>query len=1025
MKYETATPIGRGGMGEVAKAWDPALKRWVALKFFRSDDPDLEERMIREARAQARVDHPNVCPVYEVGRRQGRIFIAMQFIDGRPLDEVTPSLGIEEAAGLVKTVAEAIHASHSVGLIHRDIKPANILVEETPEGLKPWVVDFGIARERDLPGLSITGQIVGTPGYLSPEQARGEIMTIDRRSDVFSLGIVLFELFSGQKPFAGDCVAEMLVSLLEGEATPLRRVAPHVPRDLETVVMKCLAPNRDHRYSSARSLAEDLGRFLAGEPVEAQRQNVFGRAWRRTRRHPRMAAAAALLAVSGVVLVGITIHTRVTAVRREQLAQRFGREVESAQKDFELAYLRPRHDIRPDMAKVRRQIEWIDSESARLGPWARSIGNMAMGRAFLALGEPDQARTHLEEAWRQGEQTPSVTSGLALALAALYRSAMEDAQRTRDPELRRQRVERANRELRDPAIAFLSNIDPNDQQAGYLKATLTSLSGKDTQALELLSDLKKAEPFFYDADLLAGAIHRRRYESRAETGDSTGAEEAFLAAQRSFEAATAVGESDPRPFQELCGLWGQALRLRFYSTGEAMDGARDAALEACEAALTINPDSVSAHIGAGRAYRYWADFERWRGRFPEKSLEAGRAHAREALRLDHRNVDAYTLIGVLHRLTADHLAGTGGDPTTDLRAAVTAYREAIRIEPDNYGALLSLAVAELSSGVAAEARGDDPAPSFRAAEEVSERATALQPKLVGAWVNLGIARAQMAINLRNRGENADEVFDAGAAALDHAIKINPEFTTAHCNLGELLLRQAEGRLWRGQDPEPLVSRACGLLDTARAAYPSYAAVHYLEAFGYAMVAESVRRQGQDPQPNLKLARSYVASGRTIRADDPDGLTLASFVALVEARAAVDRHRDPQPAVRSGLEMIETALAVNPASAATWVRKAELLLVAAAWNRSHGRLAASTLTQVQEAVSRARALKANVVETDVAAARMWLERALLPASHGAPGAPEAVEQGLGFVSRVLSVAPETIEAHELRDRLERFEEEGSS
>jgi len=325
-------------MGEVVRAWDPTLNRHVALKFLRSDDPELEERMLREARAQARVSHPNICPVFEVGRHEGRVFIAMQLIDGRPLDEAAQDLCLEEKVSLVKTVAEAIHAAHTAGLVHRDLKPANILVERTQEGdLKPWVVDFGIARQREVEGATVTGQVLGTPGYLSPEQARGEVSTIDRRSDVFSLGVVLYELLCGQRPHRGDSDVEVLVSLLGSEPVPLRRLAPHVPRDLETVVMKCLEPDRDRRYSSARALAEDLGRFLDGEPVAARPAGILRRLAARARRNR---VAALLLAGAAVIVMGLLLAlagswVRYTVRLREErdIARRARQEAEAREKE--------------------------------------------------------------------------------------------------------------------------------------------------------------------------------------------------------------------------------------------------------------------------------------------------------------------------------------------------------------------------------------------------------------------------------------------------------------------------------------------------------------------------------------------------------------------------------------------------------------------------------------------------------------------------------------------------------------------
>lgn len=430
MKYHTAVPIGRGGMGEVLRAWDPTLNRHVALKLLRSSDPELEERMLREARAQARVSHPYICPVYEVGRHEGRVFIAMQLIDGRPLNEAATDLGIEKKARLLQIVAEAVHAAHTAGLVHRDLKPANILVERTLDGdLKPWVVDFGIARTVEVEGATVTGQVLGTPGYLSPEQARGEVSTIDRRSDVFSLGVVLYELLAGCKPHPGDSDMETLVSLLQGDPVPLRRRAPHVPRDLETVVMTCLDPNRERRYDSARALADDLGRFLAGEPILARPTGIGRRIAVRARRHPVMAGLLATAAVTVAVLgIGLAAswakYTR--DLRRERdLARQAqvaaeGREREASQMADSLAAmfnlanpvltggtdLTARQLLEQGEQRLTRELSEQPSRLARLLN-VISIGYLDMGlrqeaervaRRALALRQETQGMDSLEVA---------------------------------------------------------------------------------------------------------------------------------------------------------------------------------------------------------------------------------------------------------------------------------------------------------------------------------------------------------------------------------------------------------------------------------------------------------------------------------------------------------------------------------------------------------------------------------------------------------------------------------------------------
>ncbi len=321
MKFETAVPIGQGAMGEVFKSWDPDLERFVALKLLRRDDPEAVERMFGEARAQARIDHPNVCKVYGMGETEdGRPYISMQLVEGQSLDRATAELGVDERVRLMVGVADAVQAAHSVGLIHRDLKPSNILVEGDEEsGLQPYVLDFGIARELEAPGLTITGEIVGTPAYMSPEQARGEVRTLDRRSDIFSLGVNLYELLGGRSPWTGANKTETLIAVLQDDPAPLRKVAPHIPRDLETIVNTCLQKDPDRRYPSARALVEDLNHYLDGEPITARRPHwgVRLRSW--VHRHKLVAALAAVLLI-GAPAGALKYTLDVRAERRFALA---------------------------------------------------------------------------------------------------------------------------------------------------------------------------------------------------------------------------------------------------------------------------------------------------------------------------------------------------------------------------------------------------------------------------------------------------------------------------------------------------------------------------------------------------------------------------------------------------------------------------------------------------------------------------------------------------------------------------------
>jgi len=237
----------------------------------RGDSAEHVRRLISEARTQARVSHERICKVYEVDEVEGKVYIAMQYIAGKPLGHIADELTLEQKVTLVRRAAEGIHAAHSEGIIHRDIKPSNIMVERSDDGeLRPYVMDFGLARSVQDAGETVSGAVVGTPRYMSPEQARGATSRLDRRADVYSLGATLYHLLTGEPVVPGETVAEVIHNLIAGEPRPLRAHDPAIPIDLEAIVLKCLERDRAARYDSARALADDLGRFLSGEPVVAR-----------------------------------------------------------------------------------------------------------------------------------------------------------------------------------------------------------------------------------------------------------------------------------------------------------------------------------------------------------------------------------------------------------------------------------------------------------------------------------------------------------------------------------------------------------------------------------------------------------------------------------------------------------------------------------------------------------------------------------------------------------------------------------
>ena len=309
-RYEVRSLLGIGGMGRVYKAWDPLLRREVALKFLRGGDPAVEARFEREAQTQARVQHKNVCAVYEVGRHDGLPYIAMQLVAGKTLREGAKAMDLRERVRVMRDVAEAVHAAHKLSFVHRDIKPANILLEQTDEGPIPYVTDFGLARDLGTPGMTQAGAIVGTPQYMAPEQVRGETDKLGPRTDVYGLGATLYDALAGVPPFSGTSNLQTLYKTLNDDAPPLRTWNAELPAALEAVVMKCLEKKAERRYGSARELAEELQRWLSGEQVLARPQGALHRAARRVWRSKALLASLCTLVLAIAVPALLALRDR-------------------------------------------------------------------------------------------------------------------------------------------------------------------------------------------------------------------------------------------------------------------------------------------------------------------------------------------------------------------------------------------------------------------------------------------------------------------------------------------------------------------------------------------------------------------------------------------------------------------------------------------------------------------------------------------------------------------------------------------
>jgi serine/threonine protein kinase/WD40 repeat protein len=383
--YELLSELGRGGMGIVYRARQRSLNRLVALKIIRSGElAGAEElsRFRREAEAAAALEHPAIVPVYEVGEDQGFVYFSMGLVEGGSLAERVNESALPERQGAeyVELVARGVAYAHQQGVIHRDLKPANILLDKQNQ---PKITDFGLAKRiQDDKELTTTGQVLGTPAYMPPEQARGDLSLIGPASDIYSLGAILYRLLAGRAPFQAASLVDTLHDVISAEPVPPRRLVPGLAADLEIICLKCLEKQPEKRYATAAALADDLQRWRNGEPIHARRSTATERAWKWARRNPVIATLSGSLVLA--LLVG-TIVSTIFGVNANFISKQEREARITAQKETRRAN-KAVEDLKKEQAEVIRQKNELQQRTEQELKRADStIYAMTLNRAVAEL----------------------------------------------------------------------------------------------------------------------------------------------------------------------------------------------------------------------------------------------------------------------------------------------------------------------------------------------------------------------------------------------------------------------------------------------------------------------------------------------------------------------------------------------------------------------------------------------------------------------------------------------------------------
>lgn len=1020
-RYEISEVLGQGGMGLVYKARDRRLGRLVALKFIRLADPKLTQRFLGEARAQARITHDNICKVYEVDEVSGMPYIAMEYIDGHSILQLAERLSLVQKVQLMQTLAEALHAAHRLGIIHRDMKPQNVLVEEREGGkLRPVIMDFGLARDvRSRLNLTETGVVLGTPEYMSPEQARGNSgdLGVDGRTDVYSLGAMLYELLCGHPPFEGSTSVQVLISVINEEVVPLRQRNPTVPEVLETIVLKCLAKEAEDRYPTARALAEDLGRFVLGEPIVAQRsrsmpppspsqpaqlplQSEIPR-WL-----PVALAVSLLIVLAGLLVVGLQTRLQDRTMQHQQSEQRRIAELNHQRAlqhalFMRSAYALPLHNIRREHEQIRAGLRSIEDEIAGLPPDTQGAAYFALGRGLMNLSDWDQAQAKLEAALQHGFAEPATHQALAVVFLAKYQQALDRLTLVASPPL----IARHQKAL---AQEFLSKASQHigltgglvSEAPSHLLALQQATSGQIEMALTSSERALNEAPWLPELPLFLAQLLRDHTRSTTQA-DPEGKRYKAYALKRASDAVTrAVDMARSNPLAYI-----EAARIRldqWQLEGTAQPPEQDLyaqVLEACQQALIAQPDLALPHAIIARAELQQALLLAETPQDPQPSLHRAVAALAEATRLDPNQPAWALLANQITLLDLRLLTQRGKDSLPALLLALGRASKAAAAYPDWTDLSAQLAALHLLRAEVQAAQGQDPLPDLHHAKALlgslsqgnllDEAARQTQARVL-----LRIAEAGFA-----QGESPHEKLQAVYLTLEK----RPEGTdTPPIGARELLFlaHQLEAQYQLAVDIDPTVQLKA-LLDLAKqelSRSPASEQGHVWQLRSLLLSAEHSLWSAQNPlpvfaaldaglaafavahphSPALSLYQSRVAQlqaitwrkrGRSYEAPAqralaallqspvPEAERLTRHIELANLYALLAElppARTGQTFLRQGLHEISQALALAPGNPQALLAHGRLLVAGLAFSPPADRAAAS-----QQALAPiAQALKTN-------------------------------------------------------------------
>lgn len=918
-RFEFKKLLGAGGMGLVYQAWDAKLSRMVALKFLRNSLGQTSKRFLQEARAQCRIEHDNVCKVYEAGEVENMPYIAMQYIEGQTLRLAYKEMSLEEKVQVMRDIAKAIHAAHRLGIIHRDIKPDNIMLTKSEDGKwHPIVMDFGLAKEVGNKGLTQTGALMGTPAYMSPEQARGQIELLDRRTDVYSLGAMFYSILVGKAPFQGSSPMEVVLKVINDDAQSISQIIPSVPKDLNTIIMKCLEKDPKQRYESAQSFAQDLQCYLDGDPISVRATSWYGFLWKKARKHKAIVIISSIALILVLTLSALSLWTWLESSRKVALERQMAEQAEKVESMMRFVSLTAPHNITEELKMAEQEIEIIKKQMAQAGNLAKGPGNYALGRSYLALSNYEKARQHLEIAYNTGFRTPNLDLALGQVLGEFYRRELDNLPQTDDPELNEDKSEQLDKQYLQPIQfhlnAYLSaKSKKSTQEAVYLEGLL-ALYKKDYQAaLKRADEAIGQSSWYYEPYLLKGDIYLSWGQEKSKIGDKEEAANFLLKAEEAFQQASKIGPSNLQANLGVARKSVAVLDFTVYS-GESIEEAFDKAIKACDVVLALDPTNSQACLFKSRSYTRLGESQaKKNGQDPTPKLQQAIYWAEKALESNPDQDKVYRSLGSIYRILGKYALDHGDDPHILLDLAIANLEKAIELKPDHDSAYSSLGIIYRSKAQYEEKHGKDPSLFYEKAVSSFQRAIKVAPKTAKTFTNIGRLYKSRGEYEQKQGQNPRSSYEQAATNFQKAIELNPNDPYSYTNLSLLCQTRAEYEIEKGQSPQALFEQAASNLQKAIEISPKYTFAYTSLGYLYQICSDYELEHGQNPRSSLEQA---IINFQKVIQLKPDHVTAHHRLGLVyqtQSEYEINHGQDPNNSFEKSIASLKKAIEVNPAN----------------------------------------------------------------------------------------------------------------